>query len=158
MLEFPSAATRARLVATGLGGGSRGGRFGDQWRVRCCGRAALDGERGFEARGGGSLRIGEDGLNCAERPARERPGLLAPGEVLVAPGFDEGLAKSGGTQPIADGVAVNADELGGSGSGGAGGQQSESALLGRGQAGRHRLGLLNSRRARGRAELAGLGR
>jgi hypothetical protein len=105
-----------------------------------CVQAALDGERGFEAHGGGGLRIGQDGLDCAERLARERPGLLAPSEVLVAPGLDEGLAKSGGTQPIADGVTVDANELSCGGSGGAGGQQREDALLGRGQvvAGRHR--------------------
>src|ERR1017187_2792891 len=110
--------------ACGWGGGG-GGRF--------CGRAALGGERGFEAHGGGGLRIGQDGLDCAERLGGERPGLLAPSEVLVAPDLDEGLAKSGGAQPIADGVAVDADELSGGGSGGAGGQQSESALLGGGQ-------------------------
>src|ERR1017187_2369354 len=132
-LEFPSAATWAGLVAAGLGGGFRGGRLGVRWGGRFCGQAALDGERGFEAHGGGGLRIGQDGLDCAERLGGERPGLLAPSEVLVAPDLDEGLAKSGGAQPIADGVAVDADELSGGGSGGAGGQQSESALLGGGQ-------------------------
>jgi hypothetical protein len=103
-------------------------------------RAALDGERGFEAHGGGNLRIGQDGLNCAEGLARERPGLLAPSEILVASGLNEDVAKGGGTQPIADGIAVDADELCSGGSGGTGGQQSESALLGRGQvvARRHR--------------------
>jgi hypothetical protein len=108
--------------------------------MRLCGRAALDGERGFEAHGGGGLRVGEDGLDCAKRLACERPGLLTPSEVLVAPGLDEGVAKSGGTQPIADSVAMDADELGCGSSGGAGGQQGENALLGRGQvvAGRHR--------------------
>ena len=103
-------------------------------------RAAFDRERGAEAHGGGGLRVGQDGLDCAERLARERPGLLAPSEVLVAAGFDEGVAKSGGTQPIADGVPVYADELSCGGSGGTGGQQGENALLGRGQlaGGRHR--------------------
>jgi hypothetical protein len=102
----------------------------------------LDGKRGFEAHGGGGLRIGEDGLDCAERLARERPGLVAPREVLIAAGLNESLTKSGGTQPITNGVAVNADELSRGGRGEAGGEQNESALLGRGQviAGRHKLG------------------
>jgi hypothetical protein len=79
-------------------------------------RAALERERGVEAHGGGGLRVGQDGLDCAERLARERPGLLAPSEVLVAAGFDEGIAKSGRTQPVADGVPVYAYELSGRGS------------------------------------------
>src|ERR1039457_6407101 len=121
-LEFSPAAARAGLVAAGLADGLRGGGVG----VRVGGRF-----------GGGG---GQDGVDCAERLARERPGLLAPSEVLVAAGFDEGIAKSGRTQPVADGVPVYADELSGGGSGGTGGQQSESALLGRGQlvGGRHR--------------------
>src|ERR1039458_111026 len=125
---------RPGWAAAGFGAaGCWGGRWGVRWGGRFCGQAALDGERGFEAHGGGGLRIGQDGLDCAERLGGERPGLLAPSEVLVAPDLDEGLAKSGGTQPVADGVAVDADELSGGGSGGAGGEQSESALLGGGQ-------------------------
>lgn len=71
----------------------------------------MDGERGFETHGGGSLGIGQDGLDRAEGLAGERPGLLAPDEVLVAAGFREGVAERGGTQPISDGVAVDADEI-----------------------------------------------
>jgi hypothetical protein len=55
----------------------------------------LDRKRSVEAHGGGGLRIGQDGLDCAERLAGERPGLLAPSEVLVAAGFGEGIAKRG---------------------------------------------------------------
>src|ERR1035438_1982475 len=97
---------------------------------------------------------------CCTRLACERPGLLAPSEVLVAAGLDESVAKGWGAQPIADGVAVDADELSGGGSGGTGGQQSDDALLGRGEvvAGRHGRGLLTSRGARVRAEAAGLRR
>jgi hypothetical protein len=69
----------------------------------------------------GEARIGQDGVDCAERLARERPGLLAPGEVLVAPGLDEGVAKRGGTQPVGDGVAMDADESSRSDRSGAGG-------------------------------------
>jgi len=131
MLEFPSAAAGAGLVPARLGGGPRSGWFGDRWRVH----------------GGGGLRIGEDGLDCAERLAGERLGLVAPGEVLVAAGLDKSLAKSGGAQPIADRVAVDADEASRKSRGGAGGQQSENSLLRRGEGidGRHRLGLLNFR-------------
>ena len=120
-LEFPSAAARAGLVAARPADGLRDGGFGVRLRGGFRARAALDRERGVEAHGGGGLRIGQDGLDCAERLASERPGLLAPSEVLVAAGFGEGIAKSGGTQPIADGVAVDADELSGGGRGGTGG-------------------------------------
>src|ERR1035438_847718 len=97
-LTFPPAAARAGLVAAGLADGLRDGGFGVRLRGRFGVRAALERERGVEAHGGGGLRIGQDGLDCAERLARERPGLLAPSEVLVAAGFDEGIAKSGRTQ------------------------------------------------------------
>src|ERR1017187_8271247 len=162
-LKFPPAAARAGLVAAGLADGLRDGGFGVRLRGGFGVRAALHRERGIEAHGGGGLRIGQDGLDCAERLAHERPGLLAPSDVLVVAGFDEGIAKSGRTQPVADGVPVYADELSGGGSGGTGGQQGESALLGRGQlaGGRHRwasFSLLNSRRARVRAGEAGLRR
>jgi hypothetical protein len=66
--------------------------------------------------------------------------LFAPGTVLIAPDLNEGFAEGRGTQPPADGVAVDTDELSGGGCGGTGGQQGDNALLGRGQvvAGRHR--------------------
>jgi hypothetical protein len=85
-----------------LADGLRDGGFEVRLRGGFGVRAAFDRERGAEAHGGGGLRVGQDGLDCAERLARERPGLLAPSEVLVAAGFDEGVAKRGGTQPIAD--------------------------------------------------------
>ena len=85
-LEFPPAAARAGLVAAGLADGLRDGGFGVRLRGRFGVRAALDRERGIEAHGGGGLGIGQDGLDCAKRLARERPGLLAPSEVLVAAG------------------------------------------------------------------------
>jgi len=110
-LKFPSATAWAGLIAAGLADRLRGGGFGVRWRARFGGRAALDGERGFETHGGGSLGIGQDGLDRAEGLAGERPGLLAPDEVLVAAGFREGVAERGGTQPISDGVAVDADEI-----------------------------------------------
>src|ERR1035438_1045860 len=116
-LEFPPAAAGAGLVAAGLADGPRDGGFGVRLRGRFGARAALECERSIEAHGGGGLGIGQDGLDCAERLGGERPGLLAPSEVLVAAGFGGGIAKSGGTQPIGDGVAVDADELSGGGGG-----------------------------------------
>src|ERR1035438_3720283 len=143
-LEFPPAAAGAGLVAAGLADGPRDGGVGVRLRGRFGARAALECERSIEAHGGGGLGIGQDGLDCAERLGGERPGLLAPSEVLVAAGFGGGIAKSGGTQPIADGVPLYADELSGGGSGGTGGQQGEDALLSRGRlvGRRHRWGLL----------------
>jgi len=99
------------LVAAGESGAVGDGGFGGKWR------------------GLADLR---DGLECAERLGHERPGLFAPGEVLFAAGFGEGVAKRGGTEPVADGVAVDADEIGGGGGGGAGGEEGEGALLGGG--------------------------
>jgi hypothetical protein len=75
---------------------------------------------------------GECGCQARGSLVRERLGLPAPSEVLFAAGFGEGVTERSGAQPVADSVSVDADELGGSGFGGTGGQQGESALLGRG--------------------------
>jgi hypothetical protein len=75
----------------------------------------------LQAQGGGSLRIGQDGLDCADRLGSERPGLRAPSLGLVALGLGEGLAKNGQTKPIADSVAMDADRLSGGGRGSTGG-------------------------------------
>jgi hypothetical protein len=86
--------------------------------ARC--RATVDVEGGFETDGRWSLGIGEDSPDGTERLVRERARLLTPDEVLVAPDLGEGLAKGGGTQPIADGIAVDTDKLRGGGLGGTG--------------------------------------
>jgi hypothetical protein len=101
-LELPAAATGARLVAAGLAGWL-------WWSGWPGVLGASDGKRGFESHRGGGLRVDEDGLDCTDRLGSERPSLLAPSKGLVSTGFNEGFAKSRRTEPIANGVAVDAD-------------------------------------------------
>jgi hypothetical protein len=124
-LEFPATAAEVWLVsvvrAAGCGAGGSA-----VWGPRIASAAS-------RRTAAGGLRIGQDGLDCGNRLARERSGLFAPGRVLVATGLGEGLAKNGRTEPIADSVAVDAGGL--RGGGGTGGRQGQNALLGRGRVG-----------------------
>jgi hypothetical protein len=86
------------------------------------------------------LRIGQDRLEGGDRLGRERCGLLAPSDGLVATAFDKRAAKNGRTKPIAYRVAVNTDGFGGGGAGGTRGQQDQRVLLGHREVG---IGLRN---------------
>jgi hypothetical protein len=106
--------------------------------------------------GGGGLGVGQDGLDGADRLRSEQRGLFPPGSILLAPGFDESLAKNGRAKPIAHSVAVDADGSSGGAGGGTSGHQGENALLGLGQAGiGHDRASLNSRGAREQSREAG---
>ena len=138
LLEFAAAVAGARLVTAGFWGVHLcifvhvGGVWdGDLWGFgKRHGGLAEDGERGFEAHGGGGFRVGEDLADGLERDIGEGFGLFADEEGAVVLRFGERGAEGGrDAKPVGDGVAVNSGCVGGSGKGDARGERGNDLVL-----------------------------